>query len=200
MKYIPLSVIMLAATFAGGAVHAATYDIDSAHSSANFKIRHMMISNVRGQFSKVTGSIEFDAKNPNASKVNAVIDVNTIDTREEARDKHLKSPDFFDVAKFPSITFKSKTFAPAGAGKYKVTGDLTIHGVTKEVVLDLSDVTPEAKGMRGETRIGGQAATKINRKDFGLTWSKSMDGGGVVVGDEVDITIDLELIKNKKQS
>jgi polyisoprenoid-binding protein YceI len=176
-------------------LQAATYEIDSSHSSANFTVRHLMISNVRGQFSKVTGKVQFDPKNLAASSVEATIDTTTVNTREERRDAHLKSADFFDVAKYPSMTFKSKKFAAAGAGKYKVTGDLTIHGVTKEVVLDLAEVTPETKGMQGETRVGGQASTKINRKDFGLTWSKTMDGGGAVVGDEVQITLDLELIK-----
>ena len=176
-------------------LQAATYEIDSAHSSANFTVRHLMISNVRGQFSKVVGKVQFDPKNLAASSVEATIDTTTVNTREERRDNHLKSADFFDVAKYPTMTFKSKKFAAAGAGKYKVTGDLTIHGVTKEVVLDLADVTPETKGMQGETRVGGQASTKINRKDFGLTWSKTMDGGGAVVGDEVQITLDLELVK-----
>lgn len=176
-------------------LQAATYEIDSSHSSANFTVRHLMISNVRGQFSKVTGKVQFDPKNLAASSVEATIDTTTVNTREERRDAHLKSADFFDVAKYPSMTFKSKKFAAAGAGKYKVTGDLTIHGVTKEVVLDLAEVTPETKGMQGETRVGGQASTKINRKDFGLTWSKTMDGGGAVVGDDVQITLDLELIK-----
>jgi len=143
----------------------------------------------------VSGMAEFDAKNPAASKVEATVDVGTIDTRVEARDKHLKSPDFFDVAKFPSITFKSRKFAAAGAGKYKVTGDLTMHGVTKEVIVDLVDVSPEIKGQRGEMRIGGQGSTKINRKDYGLTYGALMEGGGAVIGEEVEITLDLELVK-----
>lgn len=187
--------MMTAALLALGTMQAATYEIDGAHSSAGFRVRHLMISNVRGSFSKVTGKVEFDPKNLAASKVEASVDVNTIDTSVEARDKHLKSPDFFDVAKYPSITFASKKFATAGDGKYKVTGNLTMHGVTKEVVLELSDVTPEVKGQRGETRIGGQASTKINRKDFGLTYGALMEGGGAVIGDEVVITLDLELVK-----
>ena len=188
------TLLALAALLAGLS-QAANFTIDATHSSANFKVRHMMIANVRGQFSKVTGIVEFDAKNLAAAKVEASIDVNTVDTREPKRDAHLKSPDFFDVAKFPAITFKSTKFAAAGTGKYKVTGDLTMHGVTKEVILDLSDVAQEAKGMGGETRIGGQASTKVNRKDFGLVWNKTLDGGGAVVGDDIEITIDLELIK-----
>ena len=187
--------MMIAALVAAGTMQAATYEIDSAHSSAGFKVRHLMISNVRGQFTKVSGMAEFDAKNPAGSKVEATVDVSTIDTRVEARDKHLKSPDFFDVAKFPSITFKSKRFTAAGEGKYKVTGDLMMHGVTKEVVVELADVTSEVKGQRGETRIGGQASTKISRKDFGLSYGALMEGGGAVIGDEVEITLDLELVK-----
>ena len=187
--------MMIAALVTAGTVQAATYEIDSAHSSAGFKVRHLMISNVRGQFTKVSGMAEFDAKNPAVNKVEATVDVSTIDTRVEARDKHLKSPDFFDVAKYPSITFKSKKFAAAGAGKYKVTGDLTMHGVTKEVMVDLVDVSPEIKGQRGEMRIGGQGSTKINRKDYGLTYGALMEGGGAVIGEEVEITLDLELVK-----
>jgi polyisoprenoid-binding protein YceI len=190
-----MTLMTIAATLGLGALQAATYEIDGSHSSAAFRVRHLMISNVRGNFSKVTGKVEFDPKNLAASKVEASVDVNTIDTAVEARDKHLKSPDFFDVAKYPSITFVSKKFTAAGEGKYKVAGDLTMHGVTKEVVLDLTDVTPEVKGPRGETRIGGQASTKINRKDFGLTYGALMEGGGAVIGDEVVITLDLELIK-----
>lgn len=186
-----LSLAAVAAMSAG----AATYTIDTAHTAAGFKVRHLMISNVKGEFTKTTGTVNFDPKNLATSSVDATIDVNTISTREEKRDAHLKSPDFFDAAKYPAITFKSTKFEPAGAGKYKVSGNLTLHGVTKPVVLELTNVTPETKGMQGETRIGGQASTRINRKDFGLTWSKTMDGGGAVVGDEVDITLDLELIR-----
>lgn len=188
----PLFTLALAAA---AGLQAATYEIDAAHSSANFKVRHMMVANVNGTFSKVSGNVVFDPKNLAASKVEATIDVNSVNTQQEKRDAHLKSPDFFDVAKYPAMTFKSKKFASAGAGKYKVTGDLTIHGVTKEVVLELTDVTPETKGMGGETRIGGTASTKINRKEFGLTWSKTLDGGGAVVGDEVTINIEMELVK-----
>lgn len=190
-----MKILFTLALTAAAALQAANYEIDAAHSSANFKVRHMMISNVAGSFSKVTGTVVFDAKNLAASKVDATIDVSSVNTREERRDNHLKSPDFFDVAKYPTMTFKSKKFAAAGQGAYKVTGDLTIHGVTKEVVLDLTGVTPEIKGMGGETRIGGTATTKINRKEFGLTWSKTLDGGGAVVGDEVTISIEMELIK-----
>lgn len=177
---------------AAGLVSAADYTIDSAHSAAQFKVRHLMVSNVRGDFSKLNGKLVFDPKNLAASKVEATIDVATVSTREPDRDKHLKSADFFDVAKYPQMTFQSKKFEPAGANKYKVTGDLTIRGVTKEVVFSVENVTPETKGMMGETRIGAQVSGKVNRKDFGVSWNKSLDGGGVVVGDEVEITLDVE--------
>lgn len=177
---------------AAGLVSAADYTIDSAHSAAQFKVRHLMVSNVRGDFSKLNGKLVFDPKNLAASKVEATIDVATVSTREPDRDKHLKSADFFDVAKYPQMTFKSKKFEAAGANKYKVTGDLTIRGVTKEVVFSVENVTPETKGMMGETRIGAQVSGKVNRKDFGVSWNKSLDGGGVVVGDEVEITLDVE--------
>ena len=192
MKHAVFITLSLAAATV---VSAANYTIDTAHTSAGFKVRHLMISNVKGEFTKTTGTVSFDPKNLAASSVDATVDVNTISTREPKRDAHLKSPDFFDAAKYPAMTFKSTKFEAAGPGKYKVTGNLTLHGVTKPVVLDLTNVTPETKGMQGELRIGGQATTRINRKDFGLTWSKTMDGGGAVVGDEVDIVLDLELIK-----
>ena len=192
MKHAVFITLSLAAATV---VSAANYTIDTAHTSAGFKVRHLMISNVKGEFTKTTGTVSFDPKNLAASSVDATVDVNTISTREPKRDAHLKSPDFFDGAKYPAMTFKSTKFEAAGPGKYKVTGNLTLHGVTKPVVLDLTNVTPETKGMQGELRIGGQATTRINRKDFGLTWSKTMDGGGAVVGDEVDIVLDLELIK-----
>lgn len=191
MFAIAMPVVMAVSAFGA----AATFEIDSAHSSAQFKVKHLMISNVRGEFSKVTGTLVYDAANLAASSVEASIPVSTINTREEARDTHLKSPDFFDVAKFPTITFKSKKFASAGPGKLAVTGDLTMHGVTKEVVLAVEGVTGETKGMRGEIRMGASASTKVNRKEFGMTFGRTMEGGGLVVGEEVDITIDLELVK-----
>lgn len=183
---------LLVAPLAG----AATWEIDSAHSGAHFSVRHMMVSNVRGDFGKVTGTVVFDAKNPKAAQVNATIDVSSINTREPKRDEHLRSPDFFDAAKFPTITFKSKRVEQAGEGKYKVVGDLTIRGVTKEVTLDVEGPAPEAKDPWGNVKSGATATTKINRKDFGLAWNKVLETGGVAVGEEVKITLDIEL--NKK--
>ncbi len=174
---------------------AITYQIDNAHSHAQFKVRHMMISNVRGEFSKVTGTIVYDADNPSASKINAEIDVSTISTREPQRDEHLKSGDFFDVARYPSITFASKDVAATGPDSFEVTGDLTIRGTTRQVALAVEDVTPEAKDPWGDFRRGASAKIKINRKNFGLAWNMALEAGGFLVGDDIEITIDVELVR-----
>jgi len=171
---------------------AATWQIDPAHTNVSFSVRHMMISNVRGEFTKVSGTVEGDEKTPTQAVITATIDAASIDTREAKRDGHLKSPDFLDVAKYPTITFKSKKIEPAGAGQFKVTGDLTLHGVTRDVVLDVSDLAAPIKDPMGKTRAGARATTKIDRKDFGINWSKAMDGGGLLVGDDVSINIDVE--------
>jgi len=171
---------------------AATWQIDPAHSNVSFSVRHMMVSNVRGEFTKVSGTVEGDEKTPAQAVITATIDATSINTREAKRDDHLKSPDFLDVAKYPTIIFKSKKIEPSGSGQFKVTGDLTLHGVTKEVVLDVSDVTAPIKDPMGKTRAGAQASTKIDRKDFGINWSKVIDGGGLMVGDEVAISVDVE--------
>jgi polyisoprenoid-binding protein YceI len=170
---------------------AATWQIDSSHSNASFSVRHMMVSNVRGAFSKVAGTVDYDPKNPMAMKINATIDVTTIDTRDQRRDDHLKSADFFDVAKFPSMTFVSRNVVKKGKG-YIVNGDLTLHGVTKPVALSLDGPAPEIKDPYGNMRTGATATTVVNRKDFGLAWSKLLETGGAVVGDEVTITLELE--------
>jgi polyisoprenoid-binding protein YceI len=172
-----------------------TYTIDPAHSVADFKVRHLMVSNVRGEFSGVSGTVQFDRENPANTKIEATIDVNTIQTRDAQRDAHLKSADFFDVEKYPSITFVSKKVAKNGVDDYKVTGDLTLHGVTKEVVLDVEDVSPETKDPWGNVKAGASAKTKINRKDFGLVWNVGLETGGVLVGEDVQIHLDLELAK-----
>jgi polyisoprenoid-binding protein YceI len=171
---------------------AATWTIDPAHSTIAFSVRHMMVSNVRGTFDTVSGTATGDPASPANAVIEATIDATSIDTKESKRDAHLRGPDFLDTAKYPTITFKSKKIAPAGAGKYAVTGDLTLHGVTKEVVLDVEGPTAPIKDMSGGMRAGASATTKIDRKDFGVNWSKSMDGGGLVVGDEITITIDVE--------
>jgi polyisoprenoid-binding protein YceI len=176
-------------------VQAATYDIDPVHSAAQFSVRHLMISNVKGEFTKVTGTIVYDPKNLAATKVEAVIDATTISTREPKRDAHLKSPDFFDTAKFPTLAFKSKQVSRANGGIH-VKGDFTLHGVTREVVLVVDGPTAEQKDPWGNIRIGATATTKINRKDYGLTWNQALEAGGLAVGDEVSITVDLEAVKH----
>lgn len=174
---------------------AAQYDIDPAHSSAQFRVKHMMISTVRGEFSKLSGTVNFDPKDLAATKIDATIDASTINTREEKRDAHLKSTDFFDIAKYPALKFVSKKVEPAGKGKLKVTGDLTIHGVTKQVVLGVEGPAAEVKDPWGGIRTGATATTRVSRKDFGLTWNKALETGGVVVSDEVDIELDIQLVK-----
>ena len=172
----------------------ATWKIDSAHSASQFAVKHLVISTVRGQFGKTTGAVQFDGQDYKTIAVDATIDVASIDTREEGRDKHLRSADFFDAEKFPTITFKSKRVDGVSGSKFKLVGDLTMRGVTKEVTLDV-EATPVIKGTRGESRIGAHATGRINRQDFGVNWSRTMDAGGLVVANEVDMVIDLELIK-----
>jgi polyisoprenoid-binding protein YceI len=172
-----------------------TWNIDPAHSHAQFKVKHMMISNVKGEFTALTGTLKYDSENIANSQVEASIDAATINTREPQRDTHLKSADFFDVAKYPKLTFKSTRVAKKGEGEVEVAGDLTIHGVTRNVVFEVEDLTPPMKDPWGNTRIGLSATTKINRKDFGLGWNAVLETGGFVVGEEVTITIDVEFIK-----
>ena len=171
------------------------WKIDPQHTSAQFSVRHMAISTVRGAFSKVTGAILLDDSDITKSTVDVTIDVSTVDTREPDRDKDLRSDKFFDVAHYPSISFKSKRVQQVSTGKLKVTGDLTIHGTTKEVVLDVEGPTPPVKDPWGNVRVAVTATTKVNRQDFGVKWNATLDNGGVVVGDDVNITIDVEMIK-----
>jgi len=172
-----------------------TYTIDPAHSNAGFKVRHLMVSNVRGEFPGLKGTVVYDASNPANSRVEATIDVNSLTTRDEQRDAHLKSPDFFDAATFPTITFVSRKVTKAAPGEWKVTGDLTIHGVTKEITLEVEGPTPEVRDPWGNTKTGINATTKINRKDFGLTWNVALETGGVLVGEDIHISIEAELAR-----
>jgi polyisoprenoid-binding protein YceI len=174
---------------------ADTWQIDPMHTAVEFTVRHMMISNVKGTFEKTTGTVTVDGNDPTTAKIDATIDASSINTRVERRDADLKSPDFLDVAKYPTITFKSTKVEAAGTGKWKVTGDLTLHGVTKPVVLDVEGTGTPIKDPFGNTRAGASATTKINRRDFGINYSKTLDAGGVMVGDEVSIMIDVEAIK-----
>jgi polyisoprenoid-binding protein YceI len=192
-KFLLLAVVAALASWPS-ILPAATYQIDSAHSIAGFTVRHMMVSNVSGAFAKLSGIVDFDSNNPSQSKVDVTIDAASVDTRNSGRDNDLRSVNFFDVATYPAITFKSTRVDRAGEGKYRVVGNLTMHGVTKEVVLDVDGPTPEVQA-QGSFRAGASATTKIDRKDFGITWNRALDSGGVVVSDEVRINIEVELVR-----
>jgi polyisoprenoid-binding protein YceI len=172
----------------------ATWEIDAAHSAIGFGIRHLMVSTVRGNFNTFNGAVTLDGDDAATAKIAVTIDPASIDTREAKRDEHLRSADFFDVARFPTMTFTSKKVEKAGAG-FSVTGDLTMHGVTREVVLAVDGPLATVKDPWGGQRAGLRATATLSRKDFGLTWNKALETGGVVVGDEVAVVIDLELIR-----
>lgn len=174
----------------------STWTIDPNHSTAQFTVRHLAISNVSGNFTKVTGTLVLNEKDITQSQVSALIDVSSVDTRVSDRDKDLRSPNFFDVEKYPTIEFKSKRIVNSG-GKLQVIGDLTMHGTTREVTLDVDGPTPELNDPWGNVRRGFSASTTLNRKDFGLTYNHALKTGEAVVGDNVKIQIDLELIKKK---
>jgi polyisoprenoid-binding protein YceI len=191
----------LAALFAlPASATTSTWQIDPAHSAAQFSVRHLAISTVRGAFSKVKGTINLDDTDISKSSVDVIIDVSTVDTREPKRDDDLRSDRFFDVKDFPTMTFKSNKVEQVAPGKLKVTGDLTIRGVTKPVVLDVDGPTAPVKDPWGNQRAAATATTKVNRQDFGVKWNANMDNGGVVVGDDVSITIDVEMIKQVAKS
>jgi polyisoprenoid-binding protein YceI len=174
---------------------SSAWQIDPAHSAAQFAVRHLAISTVRGAFSNVKGTVNFDDQDVTKSSVDVVIDVSTVDTREPNRDKDLRSDHFFDAEHYPTMAFKSTKVEQAGAGKLKVTGDLTIRGVTKRVVLDVDGPTSPVQDPWGNQRAAVNASTRVNRQDFGVKWNATMDNGGVVVGDDVTITIDVEMVK-----
>ena len=176
---------------------ATTWNIDSDHSDVGFKVRHLMVSNVKGSFEKKSGVVTVDDKDITKSKVSVTIETASVNTNVAKRDEHLRSADFFDSAKYPTMTFVSKKVAKAGKGKLKVTGDLTLHGITKQVVLDVEGLSAESKDPWGNTRSGAFASTKINRKDFGLVYNAALETGGVAVGEEVAISLEIELIKAK---
>lgn len=186
------SILMLLAPVA---VAASAWKINPDHSSIQFQVRYMSVVNVKGGFDKFQGTVELDDKNLAKSTVNVSIDSTSINTGVTKRDEHLRTDDFFDCSKYPSITFVSKKVTPAGKGKVKVIGDLTMLGKTKEVVLEVDGPTPVIKDPWGNFRRGATAKTKIDRKDFGLTWNKVLDTGGIMVGDQVNIIMEVELMK-----
>lgn len=170
------------------------WKIDPAHSDARFSVKHMMVSNVSGDFGGITGKALYDGVHLDKAKVEAIIPIKDINTREPKRDEHLKSPEFFDAAKYPTMNFKSTKIEALPGGEFKMIGDLTMHGVTKEVTLTGDAPSKPVKDPFGQMRMGASASTKINRKDFGINYDKTLDNGGVMVGDDVRITIDIELI------
>lgn len=189
-----LIALLILPLVAAGTARAA-WELDPNHTGIHFKVRHLMVSSVRGDFEKFSGKVEFDEKNPLKATADIVIDAASINTRIAKRDEHLKSPDFLDVANYPTITFKSTGVKKGKGGKLEMAGALTIHGVTKPIVLKIDGPSKIAKDPMGNSHVGGSATTKINRKDFGLTWNKALETGGVLIGDEVEITIDIELVK-----
>ena len=176
---------------------ASDWNLDPYHSSVNFTVRHMMVSNVHGSFGKVSATAKYDGKDLKGAEVEAKIETASINTSDEKRDGHLKSPDFFDAAKYPSITFKSKSVKPAKGG-FDIEGDLTMHGVTKPVTLHAEKLSDEIKDKKGDVHVGTSATAKVNRKDFGISWGGQLDNGGAMVGDEVNVTIDVDLVKAKE--
>ena len=172
-----------------------TWSIDPAHSAAEFKVKHMMISNVKGHFSKVSGTLTLDETDLSNSRIEASIDAASIETRDAQRDGHLRSADFLDVEKFPTLSFKSSRVRVVRDGELSVEGDLNIHGVTRNAVFTVEGPTPPTRDPWGNTRLAISATTKINRKDYGLTWNAALETGGILVGDEVNITIDAEFVK-----
>lgn len=189
-------IVLIAVAGLCASAQTSEWNIDPNHSTAQFTVRHMAISNVTGNFTKVSGMVMFNDKDITQSQVTASIDVNSVDTRVEMRDKDLRSPNFFDVAKYPAIDFKSKKVVKTG-DKVQLVGDLTMKGTTREVTLDLDGPTPEIADPWGNTRRGFSATTSLNRKDFGLTWNNMLKTGEAVVGDNVKIQIDVEMIKKK---
>jgi polyisoprenoid-binding protein YceI len=201
LKYFHMSSKLLllssALVLAGSPCFAAEWNIDPMHSQANFAVKHMMVSTVHGSFNGLKGTIEYDSAHPKASKAELTIDATTVDTRNEMRDKDLKSENFFNVTKYPTIAFVSKKVETAGKGKLKISGDITLHGVTKEVTWLVEGPAAGVKDAKGNTHSGATATTTVNRKDFGLTWNKTLDGGGVMVSDEVELTVEVEVVEKQ---
>jgi polyisoprenoid-binding protein YceI len=196
LSRLTLAATLVAILAVSSPAAVTTWQIDPAHTAAGFSVKHMMISTVRGQFKGVTGTVNWDDQDISKSSVDVTIDANTVDTGEPKRDADLKSANFFDVAHYPTITFKSVKIEKISAAKMKVAGDLTIRGITKPVVLDVEGPSGAIKDPYGNTRVALNATTTINRMDYGVKWNAKLDGG-VVVGDDVNINIDLEMIKKE---
>jgi polyisoprenoid-binding protein YceI len=197
-NWISRSLIVLVLVAAAPlAALADTWQIDPTHSTVGFSVRHMTISSVRGQFDKFAGTISAKDRDPSSVAIDVTIDTSSIDTHSSDRDADLKSANFLDVAKYPTMTFKSRKIEAAGPGKWTVVGDLTLHGVTREVTLAVEGPTAPIKDPYGNTRAGASATTKISRKAFGLTWNKMIETGGAMVGDEVSVSIDVEAVRKK---
>jgi polyisoprenoid-binding protein YceI len=179
---------------APAAVGPNTWTVDTGHSAAGFSVKHLLVTTVRGTLGPVRGTVEYDSQSLDSVKADITIDVNGVNTGNEGRDKDLKSPNFFDVAQFPTVTFKSRRAIADGAGKFKLIGDLTIHGVTKEVTLNVEGPSPVLKQANGALTIGASGTTTLNRKEFGMQWNRMVESAPVV-SDEVHVTIDLELNK-----
>ena len=173
----------------------ATWNLDPSHTTVGFAVRHMMVSNVRGTFGKVAGTVKGDPAAPATATIEATIETASVDTGNADRDEHLRGADFLDAAKFPTMTFRSKKITTAAGGKLAVTGDLTLHGVTREVVLDVEELSPPVKDPYGKVRAGARLSGKLDRKDFGLSFAKTMDNGGLLVGNEVTLSIEVEAIQ-----
>jgi polyisoprenoid-binding protein YceI len=190
------AVSVASATPSAAPKEAPRWSLDASHSHVAFAVRHMMISNVRGEFGQVTGEAFYDPARPEASRISVNVDVASINTREEKRDAHLRSADFFDVANHPTMTFVSKSVRQGRSG-LELVGDLTIRGTTREVVLGVEEITPTFADPWGNIRVGASARTKIRRSDFGMQWNAALEAGGVLVGDEVTIQIEAELVRSK---
>jgi len=195
MKRLAAAVAAIVALVLPSVAPAAIWNIDPDHSNVAFKIRHLMVSNVKGSFSKFSGTVEIDEQDLAKSRIAVTIETSSIGTNVQKRDDHLRSADFFDVSKYPTMTFVSRKIAPAGQDRLTVTGDLTLHGVTREVSLDVEGLSPEGKDPWGGVRRGAAASAKISRKDFGLAWNQVLETGGLAVGEEVAISLEVELVK-----
>jgi len=198
MNRFVLIMIALTSLALSSTAYGSSWTIDTEHSNAQFRVQHMMIANVRGNFSGIKGTVHIDDEDVTQSHVDVTIDVNSLDTGVAKRDEFLKSPILFDASRFPTYRFKSRRVEKAAHGTLKVVGDLSLHGVTREVGLEIQGLAEQVRDPWGRTRTGAQATARINRKDFGIVWNMVLDNGGVLVGNEVDITIDLELIKNEE--